>query len=308
MKNLTIVMYHYVRPIENSKFSGIKGLELYSFKNQLDYLCNNYSIIKAEDLINFSLGKSTLPDNACYLTFDDGYKDHIDFVMPELLKKKIQGSFFPPVNAVEKREILDVNAIHFILSETKSYKNLVSDLNKLCIDYGFTENDLSKFFSKHGLPSRWDNPLVMYVKKMLQHELPTEIRKVIISELFIKYVGIPQNEFADELYLSIPDTKKLIENGMYIGSHGCEHLHLNEQSYSKQVQEIDLSLNFLNKIGAQTNNWIMCYPYGSYNDDTLKIIKLKNCAVGLTTKPGLAKLDKKNMLELERFDTNDFPK
>jgi len=45
MSNLTIVMYHYVRPINDSKFPGIKGLELDGFKRQLDYLKENFNIV-----------------------------------------------------------------------------------------------------------------------------------------------------------------------------------------------------------------------------------------------------------------------
>ena len=45
MSDLTIVMYHYVRPIVNSKYPGIKGLELEGFVRQLDYLQENFRII-----------------------------------------------------------------------------------------------------------------------------------------------------------------------------------------------------------------------------------------------------------------------
>ena len=42
MSELSIVMYHYVRPIKESKFPGIKGLELDGFKRQLDYFTDNF--------------------------------------------------------------------------------------------------------------------------------------------------------------------------------------------------------------------------------------------------------------------------
>jgi hypothetical protein len=71
--------------------------------------------------------------------------------------------------------------------------------------------------------------------------------------------------------------------------------------------EIDSSLKFLKDVGASTNNWIMCYPYGAYNDDTLSILKERNCAVGLTSKVGLANVSRDFSLELPRFDTNDYP-
>ena len=74
-----------------------------------------------------------------------------------------------------------------------------------------------------------------------------------------------------------------------------------------QEYEINKSLEFLDCIGMSTNNWIMCYPYGAYNSDTLDILKDRKCAVGLTTKVGIAKIPQDHGLELPRYDTNDFP-
>ena len=51
----------------------------------------------------------------------------------------------------------------------------------------------------------------------------------------------------------------------------------------------------------------MCYPYGSYNNYTLRILKKKKCSIGLTTKVGVANLSESKMLELNRYDTNQFP-
>lgn len=306
-KQLTIVMYHYVRPIKNSKYPGIKGLEFEGFRRQLDYLSSKYSLITAEQLINYSRGGIDLPKNPCYLTFDDGYKDHIEFVMPELLSRKIQGSFFPPADAIEKRSMLDVNAIHFILVSTLDYKGLVKELNIACLECGLNALDLNLLHDKWSKASRYDPPEIKYVKNMLQHALPKDIRSRIVSNLFKKYVGRTQIEFSEELYLSISDTKELVNNGMYVGSHGCRHVWLDKESKSGQLDEINLSLKFLEKLGACTNDWIMCYPYGAYNDDTLSILESNNCAIGLTTEVGFANLNKSKMLELSRFDTNDFP-
>tara|TARA_B100000787_G_C16184387_1_gene293736 strand:+ start:1203 stop:2138 length:936 start_codon:yes stop_codon:yes gene_type:complete len=304
---LTIVMYHYVRPIKDSHYPGIKGLELEGFKRQLDYLSSKYSMITAEQLIKNSLGKEDLPKNSCYLTFDDGFKDHIEYVMPELLSRKLQGSFFPPANAIEKREMLNVHAIHFILASTNDYKKLVIDINKACFELGFTMSELNSLKDIWGVPSKYDVAEIVYVKRMLQHVLPEHDRSKIISELFKKYMMKNMNEFADELYMSISDTKNLINNGMYVGSHGGSHRWLDKESKSYQESDIKLSLKFLKKVGAPIYNWIMCYPYGGYNEDTLNILKLNNCSIGLTTKSGEALLDRSKMLELKRFNTNDFP-
>ena len=40
----------------------------------------------------------------------------------------------------------------------------------------------------------------MFIKRMLQTELPAEIRKKIVHELFDKYVGVEESVFSKELY------------------------------------------------------------------------------------------------------------
>ena len=302
-----------MRPIKNSFYPGIKGLELEGFKRQLNYLTNEYSIITAEQLISKSLGKEDLPNNACYLTFDDGFKDHMEFVMPELLSRKIQGSFFPPANAIEKREILDVHAIHFILASAKDTKKLVDNFNKVSLNNGITASNLESFQKIWSTPNSYDNSEISYIKRMLQYVLPNNIRSKIISSLFKKYINRNMKEFADELYMPISDIKNLINNGMYVGSHGSSHKWLNKQSKSFQEKDIKQSLKFLKKVGAPIENWIMCYPYGGYNKDTLDILKSNKCSVGLSNDSfllstlGSVKFNNSKMLELNRLDTNDFP-
>jgi len=308
MSKLSIVMYHYVRPIRDSKYPQIKGLELEKFKHQLDYLEKNFQVIKAEDLLQFASGEEReLPSNACLLTFDDGYKDHIDYVFPELIRRKIQGSFFPPVKSVVERKMLDVNFIHFILATCSDYQLLVRELHELCLEFGITNDELAKYQKLYFLPSRFDIKEVAYFKTMLQHVLSQNFRGKAIETLFRKYVKREPEEIAEILYMNTDDIERLLESGMYVGSHGYSHGWLNKEPREVQEREIDLSLDFLTRVGAPVENWIMCYPYGAYSSDTLQILRDRKCAIGLTTKVGLADLAPDNFLELQRFDTNDFP-
>lgn len=103
------------------------------------------------------------------------------------------------------------------------------------------------------------------------------------------------------------EVKDLVKAGMYVGSHGYSHLWLNHESYASQENEIDRSLEFLDEVGAPTEDWIMCYPYGAYNQDTIAILQKKKCALAITTEVKLANLSEHHPLALPRFDTNDFP-
>ena len=306
--NLTVVMYHYVREIHNSKYPNIKGLELEGFKRQLDFLQSEFSIISAEDLIYYAENKvSNLPNNPCYLTFDDGYKDHYKYVLPELKKRKLQGSFFPIAGPILKKELLIVNAVHYILACCDREDHLVQDLNSECLKYGVTQEELKDYWSVIDKTSRYDSPKVIYVKRMLQRELPKELRYKVSNSLFEKYVGVSESEFSEKLYLSLDEIKDLISEGMYVGSHSYNHDWMDRCPFQTQMKDIELSLSFLKQIGAPTSSWIFCYPYGAYNNDTIAALKEKKCVIGLTTKFDRASLDKNKLLELSRFDTNHFP-
>ncbi len=148
----------------------------------------------------------------------------------------------------------------------------------------------------------------MFVKYMLQVELPENLRNVITDELFKKFVSSDEKSFSKELYMSIDQISCLQRNGMYIGSHGFDHYWLNSLSEDDQRKEIDLSLEFLKKVGSDLSRWIMCYPYGAHNESLLTILKERDCSVGPTTKVGIADLEKDNPLTLPRLDTNDLPK
>lgn len=302
------VMYHYVREIKNSSYPGIKGLEFEGFQRQLDYLSSQYEIISAEQLIAFVSGETPdFPDNACLLTFDDGYRDHFDYVLPELVKRNLSGCFFPPAKPIEDHSLLDVNAIHYILAVTEDVEKLSRDLLDELRSRDFSETYLTECRDRLSEPSRYDPAEVIFFKRMLQRELPFELRSEITASLFEKYVGKTEAEFSKELYMTKEDLQELIRAGMYVGSHTYHHFWLNAVDAITQEQEIDRSLKFLSDIGAPTCNWIMCYPFGAYNQETLEILQRKECLIGFTTHVGNSIADPQRALEMSRFDTNDFP-
>jgi peptidoglycan/xylan/chitin deacetylase (PgdA/CDA1 family) len=300
-------MYHYVRPIIASKFPSIKGLELSSFTRQLDYISSRFSVISTSDLTaSIKTGKH-LPEKACWLTFDDGYRDHFNYVLPELINRGLTGAFFPPEAAICGNVILDVNAIHHILANCDNLNTLRITLDKLCLDSGISKSKLNTFWKKYGISNRFDDATTLYLKRMLQHALPESLRTQIIGQLFKDFVGVSQKDFSNELYMSTYEAAKMIDSGMYVGNHGSKHSHLDQISEEEQRSDIAKGLNFLEEIGAPTKDWIMCYPYGGFNKTTLSIVKSMGAAAGITTEVRQANLCLDNHLALPRFDTNDFP-
>jgi len=300
-------MYHYVRPISKSAYPKIKGLEVKKFIKQIDYLQKNKKIVSTEDVIKCVNKKKDLPEGSVWLTFDDGYKDHIEFVAPILEKKGIDACFFPVSEACNSKRLLDVNKIHYILALAKSDNALIKILKEKMLLAGYTKKDFLNLWNSIDKSSRYDSKNVMFFKKILQKELPLVIRSKILDEIFEIIVGKKQTEISKKLYMSKSDLRSLYKKGFTIGTHTSSHRWLNNLSYAEQKKEITKSITSLKKITGNTNDYIMCYPYGGYNKKTLDLLKEYNFALAVTTRPGISNLAKDHKYKLPRLDTNDFP-
>ena len=308
MSSFITVNYHYVRPIKNSKFPNLKGLEVKEFINQIDYLKSKYNIISATNIINTIINKDKLPKNACLLSFDDGYKDHYKYVMPELLKKKVSGCFFPSAENILNSTVTETNKIHFILNTQKN-SEIIKDINyflkKKNCNLPKREKIYENFEKK--FKKRWDNKEVKYIKYLLQTWIPSNLRKKCCTFLFKKYLEIDESQLSKDLYMSAKEISEMIKNGMTIGGHGYRHIRLGELSFSEQKIELNKMINFLKRYNIK-KNWIMCYPYGSFNKDTVSILLKKDCLLGFSTSSGRSSLIKKDLFNISRFDTNDIYK
>ena len=310
MSNLTIVMYHYVRELKRSRYPEIKGLPFETFKEQVAYLGKHYYFVSARDLVECMENGSDLPKNAALLTFDDGYLDHFQYVFPVLDKEMIPACFFPSGKCILERKLLSVNKIHFILASVQNKSQIVQHI---CDAVDTSQPDFSlpkseSFLENLRKPGRFDTADVVFIKRMLQRDLPEVFRDAIIDDLFTRFVSKDEAAFAQELYMTTEQVECLKRNGMYIGSHGYDHYWLDTLSHEELTREIERSLYFLQQIGSDTRNWIMCYPYGAYNEAVLRLLKQKGCSLGLTTEPRVASWGKDDFLILPRLDTNDILK
>lgn len=310
MRPVTIVMYHYVRDLDRSRFPAIKGLSIERFCRQLDYMQNRYTPVAAEDLLEaLSSSRKNLPPNPILLTFDDGYSDHFTNVFPVLDARGIRGSFFPSAQAILEHKVLDVNKIHFILAAVNDAGTLVDEVFELLDEFrsGYMPKTKEAYLQSVGGEHRYDSREVTVLKRLLQRELPESVRAEIVRRLFAEHVTADEAAFACELYMSMEQIDCLRRHGMHVGGHGYSHAWLNHVSPEAQSVEIDRSLDFLRTLGVGKDEWTMCYPYGGFNDSLLQILKDRGCPLGFTAEARVADLDIDDRLTLPRLDTNDLP-
>ena len=314
---VTVVMYHYVRDLKNSRYPNIKGLDIEKFKKQIKFFKENYNFVRIEDLIEYYKNpkEKELPNKAILLTFDDGYKDHYTYVLPILLENNIQGSFYIPTKCFQDKKVLDVNKIHFILEscigeEEKILKEIEEYLEKnkdsrILLSY-------DDYFKEYAIDSRFDKKEVIFIKRMLQVVLPEDYRKKLVDILFKKYVCtigdkiISERAFWEELYLTPSQIKIMEKLGMHVGFHSHDHVWLSSLSKEEQEFQIKSSINYFKEIGIKTEKMTLSYPYGGYNEESVELIKKYEIPLAFTTKVAIADLNKDENYALPRLDTNDF--
>jgi peptidoglycan/xylan/chitin deacetylase (PgdA/CDA1 family) len=311
MASLTAVMYHHVRPIAFSRDPKNKGLEIESFRRQLDYIESLYCILSPQDFLSCVEGKP-LPEKAILLTFDDGYLDHFTWVFPELHRRGLGGLFFPPISAVARRQLLPVNKIHYLLASIDELAPVLVRIKEFLAANGSTPG-ISTY--EHYLTSaknenaRFDPPEVIMVKRLLQYQLPSDPREELLDRLFREFVAVDEHILADELYLTTKQLSVMSHNGMLIGSHGLNHVWLGESPEEEQREELSLACDYLvNDVGTNPNSLTLCYPSGSYNETTLSLAREMGYKAAFTTEVALWSGDRASALTIPRLDTNDLPK
>jgi peptidoglycan/xylan/chitin deacetylase (PgdA/CDA1 family) len=307
---LTVVMYHYVRELERSRYPKIKGLSLTRFRGQLDHLARHYALVRVEDVLAAFRGDGPeLPARGALLTFDDGYSDHYRYVFPILGERGLTGCFFPPVRPLRERVVLDVNKIHFALAAGEPAARLAEfclrRVDELRDEYGLASR--AHYLETYARPTRLDDAETVFVKRLLQRGLPEAARARIADELFRRFVSVDEAAFAEELYLTPEQVRAMRRAGMYFGAHGVSHRWLDSLSETEQREELRGGGEWLAGLGYGAGERVIAYPYGGFTDATVALTRAAGYALGFTTEDRVAEPGREDPLRIPRIDTVDLP-
>lgn len=297
-------MYHYIRDSSIKSNSGLNFKSISEFKNQLDFIKKKYKPLTINDY-KFNREFYINSKQIYYLlTFDDGYKEHGDIVMEELVKRGMIGVFFVPSSITNGDYLLEVNLLHLILAKGNKHKvlfeleNILKFHKKEYSDYLLLKNN---YINK----SRYDDQLTSFLKFILQSSFDSKFRKSILDLLWNIFFNDTQKDIAKKMYLNKEELEGMLRYNMVIGGHGCDHVHLSMVNFKKQQSEIKSSSLFLDSLNENKKH-LKCfaYPYGSYNDVTLELLVKHGFDLSFTTNPVNDNIIHSN-LEIPRLDTND---
>ena len=95
-----------------------RHLHIDDFEQQWDYFVKEYGAVTRADFL--AALESGQPAPGVVLTFDDGLKDHYDYVLPRLQARGLWGLFYVPTGVYAAGRLLDVHRVHLLLGRNGS--------------------------------------------------------------------------------------------------------------------------------------------------------------------------------------------
>lgn len=215
--NLIIPYYHLV---SDDEILHIKHLYKYKnirqFKEDLNFLLQNYIPVSLFDAINFLKNNKPLPEKAILLTFDDGFREIHDIVAPILLEKGVPATVFVSSGFIDNENLAYQHKASLLVECFKEATslNLRKKINGILAKNGVNYEDIAS-----GVLS------IKYKQKDIIDEIAQSIN-INFNDYLLK----------NEPYLTSHQIQRLIKQGFTIGAHSIDHplyslLTLKEQVY-----------------------------------------------------------------------------
>jgi peptidoglycan/xylan/chitin deacetylase (PgdA/CDA1 family) len=298
------VMYHYVRP----KAEGLPHfpyLSLADFERQLDDFAADHGFVSRDAFISWAEGGSV--PSGVLLTFDDGLRDHIDFVLPALTARGLFGLFYVSSGPAVTGRILDVHKVHLALGRLGG-PNVLAWLEANAPKILPPAEERSE--SSPHYAGQVSDAATKFVKRLFNWELSGEERGPVLDALLDHaFAGSPPRW--QEIYLDGEVLRDLSSAGMGVGPHSHTHEVSAELSPQRQREEVELSCEFV-ELNGGSRAWGYCYPHGlaaSFSPETERAVAAAGCpmAFAVEARDITAPLGRERRFALPRHNCNAFP-
>lgn len=302
---MKVLYYHYVRPAP-AGMSHFRYLHVEDFRAQLDFLGDRHGFVERADFLEAVREGGDIP-RGVVLTFDDGLRDHVDYVLPELERRELWGMFFIPTGMYESGELLAPHRAHHLLGVQGGVDMLAALQGRITPD--MLANEHREEFYKSTYANQDNDSATSEFKRILNYVLAPAARKTVLDSLMAEYCD--EAALFTALYMKPEEIRLLAEKGMIVGSHSVSHPVFSTLPPKAQAKEIADSFDFLEKASGGLGLRTFCYPYGhshTYNADTVRLLEESGCRLAFTAEHRDVTTDDISAapLELPRHDCNAF--
>lgn len=300
------VIYHYVRPAD-PWLPYFRNLHVDDFARQLDHFAQRYRLVERDEFLDMVTHGHAPPADTVLLTFDDGFSDHYQYVLPELKRRGLWGIFFVSTGVYAGNDAMDVHKVHYLLGRHGGETMLRRLRQRLSPEMLVPERVAEFGSTTYRMQTNSDSTADF--KRTLNYFVSPCHRAALLRDL------MSESERADalaDLYLTPAMVRQMQDEGMVIGSHTVTHPILSTLALAEQAAEINDSFRFLEEITEGLAVRTFCYPYGGLNtftSDTERLLDEARCAFSFTGEArDITAADTAGRRQaLPRFDCNVFP-
>ncbi|EAL7595615.1 polysaccharide deacetylase [Campylobacter jejuni subsp. doylei] len=301
---MKIIMYHYIRE-SLKQLPKFRYLHIENFKKQLDFFEKEFGFVTYDEFLYLKENPlfCNKLKNKILLTFDDGLKDHYNYVFNELVKRKLFGIFFVPTRIFKQKKALDVHRIHYLLGKMGGGILLNTAYN--IIKPNILKKSSLKLF-KNYYQELNDDKNTKDFKLLFNYFIKPKNKEKILDEIVAHFWN--DEEIFNNLYLNKDELKIMSENDMLIASHSSTHLSFKTLDICNQKYELQTSISFLNSFIKQPIQ-LFSYPYGENTAYSKRWLKNNNFDFAFNSIPS-KDIEYKDLINnpfaLHRYDCNEF--
>ena len=298
-------MFHHFHDNKKHK-SGQGTINQKQFKNIINFV-GRKNILDAENFIKFFKRKELKKNHLC-LTFDDTNPTQIDIALPILKKLKIKAFFFlntaPIKGNYDKLELYRFFRNNFFKDIKTFYKSFYNYLPISVLDY-----------------LKMNKKKILYKKKIYPHYTYEDIKFRIVRSNFLKkkkydqvmfkmfrdYKFNPKKSF-NKMFVKTKHILTIAKEGHSIGLHSHNHpIRMSKLKYNQQFQEYNTNLKVLCEILKKPRHYFssMSHPCGSYNNNTLKVLRKLDIQVGFIERMTDINTNHHHKFKIPRQDHSD---
>ncbi len=276
------IMFHHFH--DNKKHvKGQGSITQKQFEKVISHI-GRKNILDAKEFIERYKQKKLSRKNVC-ITFDDSLKCQFDIALPVLEKFKIKAFFFIYSSALtSKPDLLEIYRHfrhNFFDSIDSFYKEFFASLpanKRKKLDKYFTSNKKTISNSMNKFQFYSENDVKFRIVR--DNYLTKSEYKSVMLKMF-KKKRFKFKNIKDKIFLQKKDVIKLHKLGHEIGLHSHSHpTDLKKLNFKKQYNEYKKNNLILKKLLKIKKIKSMSHPCGSYNSNTLKILKTLNIDIG----------------------------
>ena len=192
------------------------------------------------------------------LTFDDGYREHLDVVTPMLAERDISATFYIATGLHgDGSRVAAVDAWYWLLDHAVVSMAVVP-LPDGSLYRGRVDTMQSKSEWIGGPP-----------KQALLSAAPDQQGRMLLALEEALGVALPR-DLASELYLRPTEWRALMRSGMRVGAHSVLHPRLTQIESAEQRQEVQESVDMIRAVDTPV---AFAYPDGAYDSDVVDVLR-----------------------------------